>query len=191
MTTHRFTVEVTGCTTEEAEQVIAERIGYDEDYGFEYQINWQSIWNYDPAGQPKCAAGAGTDTPNADASAVTRLIEWLNVDGENDPESVDKRIDQALHAIQNAAASRGYEMTWWTPNELGGVTGLFDDVSATWEIIANNSQWKNCISCGEEIRLLPGDDPWAWQSYDEMINGMDAGQGCGDCQHTPKEEVTP
>jgi hypothetical protein len=38
-TVHRFTVTVMGCTAEEAAQVMAERIGYDEDYGFTYTID--------------------------------------------------------------------------------------------------------------------------------------------------------
>lgn len=36
-----FTVSVTCETAEEAEQVMAERLSYDEDYGFEYQgLSW-------------------------------------------------------------------------------------------------------------------------------------------------------
>jgi hypothetical protein len=35
---HAFMVVVSGCTAEQAEQVIAERTGHDEDYGFEYTI---------------------------------------------------------------------------------------------------------------------------------------------------------
>lgn len=38
---HTFTVTITGCTREEAEQVMAERIGHDEDYGFCYEIEWR------------------------------------------------------------------------------------------------------------------------------------------------------
>ena len=37
---HDFTVTVTDCTAEQAEQVMAERINHDEDYGFRYQIGW-------------------------------------------------------------------------------------------------------------------------------------------------------
>ena len=37
---HSFAVAVTGCTEEQARQVMAERIGHDEDYGFAYQIDW-------------------------------------------------------------------------------------------------------------------------------------------------------
>lgn len=40
--THRFTVEVTGCSREQAEQVMIERIQHDEDYGFAYTIDWQA-----------------------------------------------------------------------------------------------------------------------------------------------------
>lgn len=35
-----YTVTVSAATEEEADQVIAERIGYDEDYGFDYGIGW-------------------------------------------------------------------------------------------------------------------------------------------------------
>ena len=40
MNDYVFTVTVSGCSAEEAAQVIAERIGYDEDYGFDYSISW-------------------------------------------------------------------------------------------------------------------------------------------------------
>jgi hypothetical protein len=39
-TDHAFVVTVSGCSSAEAEQVMAERIGYDEDYGFEYRISY-------------------------------------------------------------------------------------------------------------------------------------------------------
>lgn len=35
---HVFMVKVSGCTTEQATQVLSERINHDEDYGFEYTI---------------------------------------------------------------------------------------------------------------------------------------------------------
>ena len=38
---HEFIVTVEGCTKEEAEQVIAERLNHDEDYGFDYTIEWR------------------------------------------------------------------------------------------------------------------------------------------------------
>lgn len=38
---HTFTVTVKARTKGMAERVMAERCGYDEDYGFEYQINWK------------------------------------------------------------------------------------------------------------------------------------------------------
>lgn len=37
---HTYTVQITGCTAEQAEQVMAERMGYDEDMGFEYTIEY-------------------------------------------------------------------------------------------------------------------------------------------------------
>ncbi len=37
---HVFTVTVSDCTYKQAIQVITERIGYDENYDFDYKINW-------------------------------------------------------------------------------------------------------------------------------------------------------
>lgn len=37
---HRFTVTVDGCTHDEAHRVMTERLGHDEDYGFEYGLDW-------------------------------------------------------------------------------------------------------------------------------------------------------
>lgn len=39
---HRFTVTVTGCTAEQADQVLNERISPDEDYGFDYEIGYEA-----------------------------------------------------------------------------------------------------------------------------------------------------
>ena len=36
---HEFIVTVSGCTAEQAQQVMNERIYYDEDYGFDYRIS--------------------------------------------------------------------------------------------------------------------------------------------------------
>jgi hypothetical protein len=36
----RYIVEVSDCTEEQADRVIAERIDHDEDYGFPYVISW-------------------------------------------------------------------------------------------------------------------------------------------------------
>jgi len=40
--TFEFKVSVTAETREQAEQVMAERINHDEDYGFDYQIGWHA-----------------------------------------------------------------------------------------------------------------------------------------------------
>lgn len=37
---HRFGIQISGCTREQAEQVLRERLGHDEDYGFNYSINF-------------------------------------------------------------------------------------------------------------------------------------------------------
>lgn len=41
VTDHTFTVTISGCTPEQAAQVIAERINHDEDYGFDYTISYE------------------------------------------------------------------------------------------------------------------------------------------------------
>lgn len=37
---HVFDIRIRGCTLEQAEQVLCERLGFDEDYGFHYSIDW-------------------------------------------------------------------------------------------------------------------------------------------------------
>lgn len=37
---HSFIVTVGGCTHDEAHRVMTERLGHDEDYGFEYTLDW-------------------------------------------------------------------------------------------------------------------------------------------------------
>lgn len=40
--THDFVVSVSGCSSrKEAEEVMSGRLGPDEDYGFEYQVDWK------------------------------------------------------------------------------------------------------------------------------------------------------
>lgn len=43
MTKYRFTVEVECSSQDEADTVMTERIGYDEDYGFQYTIDLLEI----------------------------------------------------------------------------------------------------------------------------------------------------
>lgn len=39
--THTYTVTVDGCPKEQADEVMANRISVDEDYGFDYAIDWE------------------------------------------------------------------------------------------------------------------------------------------------------
>lgn len=48
MNAYHFTVVVTTGTEDEAKQVMGERLGHDEDYGFEYVVDW-----FDAARPPK------------------------------------------------------------------------------------------------------------------------------------------
>lgn len=40
---HRFIVTVSGCTISQARQVISERLGHDEDYGFDYTLTEEEM----------------------------------------------------------------------------------------------------------------------------------------------------
>ena len=40
---HQFIVTVEGCTLDEANTVMAERLSYDEDYGFDYTVDWADV----------------------------------------------------------------------------------------------------------------------------------------------------
>jgi len=39
---HTFLVTVDRCTNEQAETVMVERLGHDDDYGFDYVVDWES-----------------------------------------------------------------------------------------------------------------------------------------------------
>ena len=47
MNEYHFVVTVTCETRKQAEEVLAERIGYDEDYGFRYEIDWDYLYKED------------------------------------------------------------------------------------------------------------------------------------------------
>lgn len=40
---HQFTLRISGCTRDQAEQVLNERTGFDEDYGFTYTLTWAQV----------------------------------------------------------------------------------------------------------------------------------------------------
>lgn len=54
---HTFLVTVSGCDRDQAEQVIAERINHDEDYGFDYQISHRDHRPSPRVAVCKCPAG--------------------------------------------------------------------------------------------------------------------------------------
>lgn len=66
-------VEIEAATIEEAEQVIAERVGYDEDYGFDYRISDKGVT---PVDEPQDGAKVGIVREEDSAP-----IAWLSVDG--------------------------------------------------------------------------------------------------------------
>ena len=83
MTSHDFTVTVSDCSAEEAEQVMLERISYDEDYGFKYTIQFGSspmtgaefLAQLQEKAQHDFVAGLGWVD---DASSIARALRALD-----------------------------------------------------------------------------------------------------------------
>ena len=46
---HTYIVTVSGCSAEQADQVIAERVSFDENYGFPYTIGYRPVRDGDEA----------------------------------------------------------------------------------------------------------------------------------------------
>lgn len=46
---HSFVVTVSGCSAEQADRVIAERVSFDENYGFPYTIGYRPVRDGDEA----------------------------------------------------------------------------------------------------------------------------------------------
>lgn len=89
-TSHTFTVTVNGCSLEQAQQVMNERIGPDEDYGFFYRIHHQDGHRQDVPRTPS-VEGIRLDAESVKAEAHDRLQADL------DNELTQKQVD----AIQN------------------------------------------------------------------------------------------
>lgn len=66
MKEYTFTVTVRGCTGEQAQRVMAERILHDEDYGFDYEIDYKSEGT-------DCECGSRLETP---AEYEDGMCEW-------------------------------------------------------------------------------------------------------------------
>lgn len=47
---HTFTVTVGDCTNDQAHKVMTERLGHDEDYGFDYSVDWTEKSDDTPGG---------------------------------------------------------------------------------------------------------------------------------------------
>lgn len=58
---HEYTVTVHGCTQAQADQVMAERLEHDEDYGFPYRVTWSSVTDDHSALPPSMSAQRAQD----------------------------------------------------------------------------------------------------------------------------------
>lgn len=75
---HLFTVTVEAETAALAEQVIAERLGHDEDYGFPYRLDWQQAEPPTAPAEPALAA--------ADATARAETLRDLAANADDEVE---------------------------------------------------------------------------------------------------------
>ena len=73
MKDHFYIVTVTCETQEEADQVMVERIGPDEDYGFEYSIDWQ----YSHKDDPRDWIPEGDDCPECGEELLWDSMEMM------------------------------------------------------------------------------------------------------------------
>lgn len=119
-TDHKFVVTVSGCTKEQAEQVMNERISPDEDYGFEYSIGYENM----PEGRFALAINHefGTDTSvhRDEASAKRHLAEYVREYWENDAagkgsppaaEEAPESDDTAISEYFEVATHETYSIT--------------------------------------------------------------------------------
>ena len=87
VTDHTFTVTISGCTPEQARQVIAERISHEEDYGFTYSIGYEE--------------GQASAVPNyaitLDAESVKAEMQD-RFDNSGDPELTEDDLNAVLAA---------------------------------------------------------------------------------------------
>ena len=87
---HTFTVTVQGCTREQAQKVMDERILHDEDYGFDYEVDYESEWTY-------CECGNRLETP---AEYEDGMCEWCYFEKmDREQEEADESLVITRHGI--------------------------------------------------------------------------------------------
>lgn len=91
-TTHTFIVTVTGCDAEQAEQVMGERLLHDEDYGFDYSVNFQK--NEPTSPKPPIYE------VNLNARSV-RAEAFECIEHANDPETA-RRVHEKIKTMSDA-----------------------------------------------------------------------------------------
>ena len=72
-TTHSYLVTIKGCSSAQAEEVMAERIGYDEDLGFGYTISFKPYEQNDKDSNDFLVTIDGCSKNQADEVAGSRL----------------------------------------------------------------------------------------------------------------------
>jgi hypothetical protein len=86
----KTTVTIFARNRTEAEKVLAERLGHEEDYGFDYTIDWVPPVNDDRSKVPGCTCPVGTyDYPNSVHASYCDLAEG----GWPEADPLDVRLD--------------------------------------------------------------------------------------------------
>lgn len=112
MKEHTFTVTVRGCTREQAQRVMDERILHDEDYGFYYGIDYESEWTY-------CECGNRLETP---AEYEDGTCEWCYEDklDQQEEEADDSLIDMSNYLVKSFPEGGYIRLDFGAPGPMVG-----------------------------------------------------------------------
>lgn len=127
---HLFTVMIEAETAEQAQRVVSERLGHDEDYGFAYRLDWQhkppapegeaSTWPASARAEALRDLAANADD---EGEYHTLLAEAARLDaGNTHPEATSSSIHDLFAAVRNH------------PDFAGGTVFTRDDVAGALEI---------------------------------------------------------
>lgn len=143
---HIFTVEVHGCTAEQADQVMAERLSCDEDYGFSYVVDYAKV-NAQQLSHPGRKAAADAQDWYVISKALRKELDQAKEDVEKF-KKLAGRTDSILQLENEIQRLRSVneELTQQLTAELGVTKALRLEL-ADWRALRDVSH-----------NVVPGDD---------------------------------